>query len=283
MAEERRRKRPKRLSIFTDLLILIFLSLIFYVIMHIVKNDKNNPFEEDTLYLEQLESYDKNQILIEKIHKEFGVTVLSGEQTRSDAEKVNASIQTDDDEIFKNLEVMYEVFKNYPKEYFNKAKLTVVILDSFYNNNIALASRNSLEQYKIYISNAEEYYRSLNHEMYHVFEYILRANGNESKISDWDDLNPDGFEYISNVYEINGEYVYKDSLEDLNNVYFVTKYSKASNKEDRAEVFAEIMTFNEKSQKYFLKENPIKAKAEFIINILNETYSSIIKYKWHIF
>lgn len=277
----RRRKRPRRLSIFTDLLILIILSLIFYAILHIVKNDKADVFEEDALYLEQLESYDKNQILIEKIRKEYGVEVLTGEKTRNDAQKVNATIQLDDDEIYKNLEVIYSVFGSYPKEYFENAKLTVIILDSFSNSNIALASRNSLEQYKIYISNADEYDRALNHEMYHVFEYMLKAKNNDFKLNNWDKLNPYGFDYDSNIYGITNEYVYNESLDNLDNAYFVTKYSKASEKEDRAEVFAEIMTFSKKKQKYFLSANHIEEKARYIIDVLSQTYSS--KYKWHIF
>ncbi len=279
----RRRKRHRRLSIFTDLVILIILMMVFSLIMNLAKHNANMEFDEDALSLENIQDYDKNTILAEQIKNEFGVNIRYGEASREDAQRVSASIQLNEQIISDNLEAIYNVFKIYPKEYFKNSDISVIILDSFSNNNIALASRNNLQQYKIYISNASEYERALNHEMYHVFEYMMPESKRQEVTSKWLELNPKDFNYNSNVYQLNDKYVYCDGC-NLDEAYFVTKYAKASNKEDRAEVFAEIMNFDVMSQEYFTKSvNPIYLKASFIIDVLNSIYKNNKTYKWNIF
>lgn len=278
----RRRKRPKRLSIFTDFIIFLILFLVFYSILHIIKNSEKVSFKDDILSIDNLESFDKNNILSEKILEEYGVTVIYGEKSREYIKKVNANIQLDEDEIYSNMQDMYNVFSYYPKEYFKRANLTVVILDSFNGSTVALASRNSLEEYKIYISNAKDYERSLNHEMYHIFEYIL--NSQKKSIDGWDNLNPEGFAYNSNIYELDDSYVYDEKGSSLENAYFVTKYAKASGKEDRAEVFAEIMDYGIKNQSFLnMEECPIYEKSRVLVNTLKREYNSNNSYKWEIF
>ena len=61
----------------------------------------------------------------------------------------------------------------------------------------------------------------------------------------------------------------------VENAYFVTKYSKASEKEDRAEIFAEIMVMSKK-EKYLYKDGKIYLKAKNIMNKIEEniTYNN---------
>jgi hypothetical protein len=104
--------------------------------------------------------------------------------------------------------------------------------------------------------------------MYHIFEYKLNVSGN-GIFSDCNDYNPKDFEYTEDVKTLNDEYVYDNSF-NQDNQYFVTKYSKTSEKEDRAEIFAEIMTFKSKPEYLYAGSN-INKKAKYITNIMTDS------------
>ena len=101
----------------------------------------------------------------------------------------------------------------------------------------------------------------------------------------WNKLNPSNFKYEEDISLLDDKYVYKEnSLIDESNIdvnnneiideenvnpYFVTKYSKVTEKEDRAEVFAEVMILNKKVK--FLEEGQnIRKKVDYISEILTE-------------
>lgn len=280
LSEINRRRKGRRLSIFTDLLILV--AILIVALPLAMKLKGNNLSDSEELALGDIEPYERNALLIDKIYKEFGVKVVYGEQSRDDAEKVGASVQEDEYVVTNNLIHIYETFLDYPKEYFKDNNLTVVILSNFSNSNIALASRNSLNQYKIYISNARDYYRSLNHEMYHVFEYMLDSEFRRTIDSEWYEFNPRNFAYDSSLYNLDETWVYYEGC-DLENAYFVSKYSKASGKEDRAETFAEMMKYETDNQPYFnISNSHIMEKASYILKLLNYKYGEKEEHKWNV-
>ena len=57
------------------------------------------------------------------------------------------------------------------------------------------------------------------------------------------------------------------------NPYFVTKYSKATEKEDRAEIFAEIMILSKKP-KYLFEGQNIRKKAEVMNNTISQNVTN---------
>ena len=81
--------------------------------------------------------------------------------------------------------------------------------------------------------------------------------------------------------------VYEDSLKDdektdtscvndelyFENPYFVTKYSKTSEKEDRAEIFAELM-MQEKKEPYLQEGQHILKKTKLLTNTLEQNVSN---------
>lgn len=89
----------------------------------------------------------------------------------------------------------------------------------------------------------------------------------------WNSYNPSGFKYEDNISKLTDEFVYNSSLpsSENENAYFLTKYSKTSEKEDRAEIFAEMMTLNKKED-YLKKNSKIYNK---IIYLMNEIYENI--------
>ena len=274
-----KRRNVRKHSIFTEIIIVSFVVLIFAIVTNNINKSKVNITEE--LSVKDLDPFEKSSILTDKIFNEFGVRVIYGQNSIQDAERVNASIQEDEYIILGNLEKIYNVFKLYPAKYFENNNLTVILLDKFENNNIALASRNSLDQYKIYITNAKLYERSLNHEMYHVFEYMLNTEYRKEIDEKWQTFNPVDFAYNSNLSNIDSSYVYLDST-SLQDAYFVSRYSKVSTKEDRAELFAEMMRHDIENQDYFKINCPIHLKANYVLSLLNQSYGQDVNYKWSI-
>lgn len=259
----------RRLSLITDIIIfLIVLNVFIFGLQYA----ENNFIVFQSLSLEDIEISNKNYIEASYIEEHYGIKVLYGDDAFESAIKVNANVQNNEYKIYDNLLEIKKALGKYPSSFFENNNLTIVILDSFNNHNIALASRNKLNEFKIYVTNNINFERALHHEMYHVFEYKINVSKNNI-FSNWNDYNPKNFKYVENTNNLDEKYIYKVS-ESTENAYFVTKYSKTSEKEDRAEIFAEIMTFKTKPT-YLVEHTHIRKKAESIttmmtINLSNE-------------
>ena len=122
---------------------------------------------------------------------------------------------------------------------------------------------------KIYLSNTTNIERAIHHEFYHILDYYIRLETYEN-YADWKEYNPKEFVYDQDVNSITGKYVYSGD----SGAYFVTPYAKYSEKEDRAETFAEMITAN-RNEVFFNEGEPIKGKINIIRKILNSTFESI--------
>jgi len=254
----------KRLSIITDIIIFLILLNIFLLG---VKFINSNYSITQNLSLEDVEISNENYIESKYIKEKYNIDILYGEDSFDAARKVDANIQEDEYKIYANLTEMKKVLEKYPDSFFVNNNLTIILLDNFNNNNIALASRNKLNEFKIYIRDNETFERSLHHEMFHIFEYRLNMKSN-TVFSNWSDFNPENFEYLSSLQTLDDKYIYKH-LANQDEIYFVSKYSKTSEKEDRAEIFAEIMSYKIKPE-YLAVGSNIANKAQLITYIMTE-------------
>lgn len=273
-------KSPKRLSIITDIILLI--PIIFATII-VIKAFKIPSLDDEATEVLSLETqnqtvYQENEYYIKKIKNEFGINVAFGKNVENFAKRVDATAQYDENIINNNIKIIYKALEKYPIEVFDMSlskenPIYIMMVDKFENNNLALASRNNLDEYRIYISNTEKLERAFHHEMYHVLEYYMSKSG-KKLYNEWANLNPKNFQYNEDTSKLTKDYVYDKESEDVTNSYFLTKYSKATEKEDRAEIFAEIMTL--KNAPVYLKSDcNIKKKVDSIKNTLNNeiTYS----------
>lgn len=262
------REEKRRLSLITD--IIIFLVVLNVFIFSLQYAEKNFIVFQ-SLSLEDIEITNKNYIEASYIEETYGIKVLYGDDAYESAIKVNANVQKNEYTIYDNLLEIKKALRKYPESFFENNNLTIVILDSFNNHNIALASKNKLNEFKIYVTDNTNFERALHHEMYHVFEYKLNVSKNNIFV-DWNSYNPKNFKYIDDTNSLDEKYIYNSSQSD-DNAYFVTKYSKTSEKEDRAEIFAEIMTFKTKPT-YLEEYSHIRKKAETIITIMTSNLSN---------
>lgn len=269
------KSKTKKLSIITDIIFFLFVVFIFVLLIKKLDLPSYNEYEETMAQFnsKNFKSVkEENEVYIKKIKNDFGIIVLYGRDVADYATSVNAIEQYDESIVNKNLKQIYEILQDYPDDVFNifrsrKYPLYVMIVDRFNNNTLALASKNSLNQYRLFVSNTSNFKRAFHHEMFHVLEYYM-SDKKRNLYSDWASLNPQGFEYEPNTSRINIDYVYnansnlnKNGISD--NPYFVTKYSKASDKEDRAEIFAELMIATRK-RSYLENGQNIKKKADKI-------------------
>lgn len=273
-------KSPKRLSIITDIILLI--PIIFATII-VIKAFKIPSLDDEATEVLSLETQNQtvsqeNEYYIKKIKNEFGINVAFGKNVESFAKRVDATAQYDENIINNNIKIIYKALEKYPIEVFDMSlskenPIYIMMVDKFENNNLALASRNNLDEYRIYISNTEKLERAFHHEMYHVLEYYMSKSG-KKLYNEWANLNPKDFQYNEDTSKLTKDYVYDKESEDVTNSYFLTKYSKATEKEDRAEIFAEIMTL--KNAPVYLKSDcNIRKKVDSIKNTLDNeiTYS----------
>lgn len=280
MGEETREKKASLISV-----VIIFLMLILITIFVIKKLDAKNDYTQNlSLVNTDSEEYIANKKLeinsyIDSLNELYGINVLYGENTINYANKVNATVETDLNIVNNNLKVLFHTLEKYPQSMFKpfkdkEYKLDVILLDKFTNNNLALASKNNLGEVKLYVSNTDKFERAIHHELFHVFEYYM-ADKNKYVFKDWKNFNPVEFVYETNISNLDSKYVYLKSNNEsikLNDSYFVTKYAKTSEKEDRAETFAEIMVLS-KVPEYLKNGTNIRKKVDSITESLSKYFN----------
>ena len=268
-------KEERRLSIFTDILIFVLLSLAAFLILSIFKEIMVASSLSSDTYMQVENLSDLTEVenveYVNKIKEEFFVNIKYGKSQEEIAKTINATVLDDSGIINNNLKSIYSALSKYNKAMFsnfNKEgyKLNIILLDDFNNENLALASRNNLNQFTIYLSNVARIDRALHHEMCHILEYYMADKG--VRFNDWEILNPEEFKYVNSVDNISSDFVYyfsKYAEENIDETYFVTKYAKVNAKEDRAEIFAEIMSTTQ-DLIYIKDKTPIYYKYISIFN-----------------
>lgn len=273
----------RKLSVFTYFFIL---SCIILITILLVKELNISSGLEEILYQKDIESNieQENKYYINKIKDEYGIVVTFGESEKAFLTSVDANIQYDINIVNTNLKCIYSALDKYPKDVFTifkdkKYSLYILLVSDFNDNNIALASKNTLNQYRIYLSNNDKFERAFHHEFFHVLEYYM-ADKVKYLYYNWNSYNPYGFNYEENIANLTDENIYNQYAQDevnKDNAYFLTKYSKASDKEDRAEIFAELMIL-EKEESYLKNGTKIRKKINYLIN---EIYENITISDFH--
>ena len=274
---QRRAIKKEKLSIFTYFF--IFSCIVGITVLVYNELDISNGFEE-ILYQKDIESNveQENKYYINKIKNEYGIIIGYGEEEKSFISSVDANIQYDLNIANNNIKIIYEALKKYPDDVFDIFKdsdysLHISLVSSFNDNNIALASKNNLNQYRMYLSNDVNFERAFHHEFFHILEYYM-ADRVKYLYYAWNSYNPSGFEYEEDVTKLTDEFVYsKFATEEENkHTYFLTKYSKVSPREDRAEMFADLMMINKK-EGYLKNGTNIDNKINYLINEIYENIS----------
>lgn len=261
--------------------LIIFFSLVTVVgcirLINVTKSMEKIDLSNIDNILEEETSIDMSSINLKiknSIEQKYGIDVYYGDGYY--VESVNAVAITNQNEIFEMLKSLNSALSKYPvgitQEIEEKGYTVSIYLVNYFTNGIdALANRNSIGEFKIYMSNTLDVERTMHHEYYHILDYYIKLETNENYYT-WKIYNPEGFTYNKNIDNITSEYVYKGDK----GASFVTLYAKYSEKEDRAETFAEMLTAN-KGEIFFYDGEKIKGKMDLITNVLRTNFKSVAK------
>ena len=281
------------LVIVFSIFIVAMASLVFTALFY-DRNDNNKVLRYDFSVIENinpllLEESDRvvdktnaNILLAEEIKRVYDIDVTYGEGTEYLSKSVEATPIYDESDINEILLQLIDCLEKYPNNIFKEIQikgydLEICIVNYFNNDNVALATRDSNNNFKIFLSNVkkdDKVVKSVHHEMYHILEYYIKLEFNLNDLyKDWNSYNPSGFSYENNISLLDNKYVY--GMDSDTNAYFVSIYSKCSDKEDRAEVFADTMAANDKPNYYIINNDAIKNKMKLISYVINECFYSV--------
>lgn len=278
MGDTNSKKKNSLISVIILFLLIMLITVLIFKKIGFINNTANETLSLKTTQSSEYIASKKLEInsYITSLNELYGMKVIYGQDTKNYAQKVDATTIDDLDIVANNLKILFHCLEKYPPSMFDifkdkEYKLDVILLDRFNNSNIALASKSNLKEIKLYISNNENFERAVHHEIFHIFEYYMNDK-NKSVFKDWYTLNPTDFVYNSNISNLNSDYVYlKNSNQKLNNIYFITKYAKTTEKEDRAETFADMMTLSKKTE-YLDSDTNIRKKADSILNTMQDYF-----------
>lgn len=273
------KKMPKEYAIVVSLMIFFtIVILVGGVRIYLVTNDRLNKVDlasiDDLVMSTALEMEEYNVRIVNSIKDTYDVDIYYGDIQGLDS--LNAWPIKDDKIIFEMLKEVNKVLGAYPIDIIREIEskgyeINIYLVDGFEGNLEAVANRNSIGQMNIYVSNAVNMNRVLHHECYHILDYYIRLESDENlAYLNWEKFNPSNFKYTESISDITSKYVY-DGSEGAN---FVTLYAKYSEKEDRAETFAEMLTAD-RSEIFFNSGEPIKGKIDIIKKVLYNTFLSV--------
>lgn len=291
MNRENIKNKHYSLSVTFSFFILIMASLVMIVLTH--DNNESKLEQIDYANIESInplvidrsnQDIDKtsnNIELAEEIERVYNIEVLYGSGTESLAKTVEATAIYNESDINSILLEMIDCLEKYPSNIFKEIELKdytveICLVDYFSNDNIALATRDSNNNFKIFLAynkNSSKIQRAVHHETYHILEYYMKLEFDINELyKDWNLYNPEAFVYEPNIALLDTNYVY--NIDKQGRAYFVSVYSKVSDKEDRAEVFADTMIAGEKPLYYTDSIGAIKNKVSLISNAINHCFYS---------
>jgi hypothetical protein len=251
-------------------------------------SEEHSPYEVIEITQETTEAYAKK--LSEKF--DIDIRLYSSEDIEvPDVFDYDISPESDYTNFYKVLSIIDKCYSNYPDGFFTQlytsaVPLRVVLANSMIGNGdntvtsaAGLVNSDEIGDY-IYLSTFEGNTTAdtVYHETAHVIYNKLCADGIFFDYQDqWDALNPPDFEYAysyrmddnpSNEYT--GDNIYEDP--DINNVYFVSSYSKTYLTEDIATMMGRLLG-NETPETFFGGDH-IQAKFKLLFEIIRKGFDT---------
>lgn len=187
--------------------------------------------------------------------------------------------QTDDSTIYSYLQRIENVLNKYPTNFFKEIKntrmnLTIYMVKSIDIGVAGLTNSSNRSNVIIMINTISitSFETTLHHEIMHFIDSYISFNLGSGVIENsMVSVNPSGFTYGSS----DSSYVYDYyNASTASTAYFLSNYSKTNYLEDRAVIFASLMTSTMKYP-YLNNSTPIYKKARLISNQLRDNFNSV--------
>ena len=224
---------------------------------------------------------EKNDEYRKQIQEKYSITIAYkdelGDYTMSGYSKPVK--QMNDDTIYSYLQKIENALKKYPTNFFKEIKntrmnLTIYMVESISPGVAGLTSSSNRSNVILMINTIAitSFETTLHHEIMHFIDSYISFNLGSGVIeSSMIPVNPSGFVYGNT----DSSYVYDYyNTATTNTSYFLSNYSKTNYLEDRAVIFASLMTSTIKYS-YLNKGTPIYNKAQLISNQLRDNFNSV--------
>lgn len=230
---------------------------------------------------------EKNAELINNIKTKYGFSVTYGTGTYCYYNYSSCTILTDETKAFDALTILYNKLTIFPTDFFRTFQgvngYRMELFDDIPGDVAGLASYEIGDDNVILIDvNQTLIGRTFFHETWHIMEkYIEWKNSHEW--DNWSSLNPSSFAYgntSSNIYtSISYDYDTNTWATPINEVSFISTYAKTNEREDRAELFADLM-FRPYKKDYMAAGFGINNKAKYLATVIRKYFKNSTNATW---
>lgn len=158
--------------------------------------------------------------------------------------------------------------------------LCSTILEANLNQNGLMRSEHLNKTYNIYISvdGKKNIGQCLAHELYHVFQCRISMQNLVEEFytqEEWKRELPDKFSYYQTAVPKDDKYTILTE-NNMENVYFVSSYSKVGDEEDKCELFSYLLSTDEKSDlPRAYKSSHVKKRVKMILEEIDEYFDTV--------
>lgn len=238
-------------------------------------NENNKPSDNNNFVEKPKEENDEVDTLRKKIENTYGITIKYGNELGSYRPKrLTPTILNDKEKIKKELNLINNELKKYPTGFFRDFSgmpLTIYLVSSVPGNVFSgFTDREFMSDIKITLTENYFFEYTLNHELMHYIDAYLEikmypANPYDEYMA----LNPLDFNYGT----INKNYNYGNNGV-IKGAYFIDDYAQSSVREDRAELFKNMITRLYKPAGMFDNGEILQKKAFIIDKQIRQYFKS---------
>ncbi len=257
-----------------------------------VKN-KSGAISEKTIQITNIvrekTTKEKNQEMISQIQTTYGFNISYGDGTYCYYAGSSCTPLYNDEKANKALTTITHLLKNFPTDFFRKFQgnngYRMILFDDIPGNVQGVTSYEIGNDNQLFldVNNDMLLERVIYHETWHFMEQLIMIkNGyNNPFDSNWNHLNPVGFTYSgdsSNTYTPYDSNRYNPGY-PVGNIAFISTYGKTSGREDRAEIFADLM-FRGYKQNYMQAGYGINEKAKVMMQEVRKIWTNSPSATW---
>ena len=257
-----------------------------------VKN-KNGSISEKTIRITNIvkekTTKEKNQDMISKIQNTYGFKVSYGDGTYGYYAGSSCTPLYNEEKANAALTKITNLLKNFPSDFFRKFQgnngYRIILFDDIPGNTQGVTSYEIGNDNQLFLDVNNELLleRVVYHETWHFMEQLIMIKNNYNNPFDnnWNHLNPTGFSYpgdSSNNYTPYDPNRYSPGF-PIGNIAFISVYGKSSAREDRAEIFADLM-FRGYKQNYMQAGYGINEKAKAMMQEVRKIWPNSPSAAW---
>ncbi len=218
---------------------------------------------------------DEVDSLRKKLESTYHITIKYGHELGNYRPKgLTPTKMTDKEEIKKHLKLIENELKKYPTGFFKEfdgMPLTIYLVTSVPGNAFAgFTDKEFMNNIKITLTDNFLFEYTFNHEIMHYIDAYLEIKMYpRNPYDEYMNLNPQGYQYGKPIQSYNYGY-----NQQVRGAYFLNDYSQSNVREDRAEVFKQMITRLYKPVGMFNNGETLQRKALVIDQQIRDNFKT---------